>query len=422
MKRLLLPSLTALVVVLCLGCVGNTPEATLLKGLEAYRDGDWWGAILYFQRYVEKWPEHAMHNEAFFYLADCNFNAGQAKAAEDNFRRFLEAAPEHAFANRSRLALAMILEENSRGLESEGKAEEAAAAWQEAQDLLSGVAALTDPSRAVLADQATVFLANAHFVHGNTAEALDIYEQRLARAERMLARAVLAAETDEPSPVTAAAALADPTHAHAWFHSLQQIASIASIQKDWEKARACHARILAATFIPPGIRLGNFLELAVSYRQEDRIPEAVETYRAMREAIAAEEVEMATTLHILSNRFIADTYIHAGSPEDATAVLDPIYEYCRQLYRQPGEDREMAVYAGINLAEIELIRGDSDAAERTLTQVLLDYPNTSLTILAEQKLRQLRAITAEEAAAASAEALIAPSLPPVAETVEAASP
>ncbi len=386
MKHLILPSLVLLVALLCLGCVGNTPEATLLKGLEAYRDGDWWGSIHYFKIYIEKWPEHSMHSEALFYLADCNFNAGQTQPAEDYFRQFLAAAPEHAFANRARLSLAMILEANSRTLEKDGKQDEAAAAWKEAQDLLRGVSTLTDPVLAVLADQATVHLANSQFIHGNTGEAMLLFERRLAKAERGMARAVVESASLNP----AAAAIADPTDAMIWIDSLQQVATLSAVAQDWDKARACLEKIASATFIVPNERLRTFIAIAATFRTQHRIDEAIGIYHRMQRELTAEQVEMATTLTILSQRFVADTYINAGSLEEATRVLDSVYDLCKEIYKNPGDNRELAVYAGMNKAEIELIRGATAEAENTLTQILLDYPSTGLTLQAEQNLRSLR--------------------------------
>ncbi|MBE7558366.1 tetratricopeptide repeat protein [bacterium] len=410
MKRLFLPSLVLAVLFLSLGCVGNTPDATLLKGLEAYRDGDWWGAIHYFKMYVEKWPDHNMHNEALFYLGDCNFNADQLQPAEDYFRRFLSAAPSHQLSHRARLSLAMILDRNSRSLEKEGKSEEAAAAWRESEELLKDVSSLNDPIFGVLADQATVYLANASFVHGATAEAILLYERRLAKAERGLARA----ELDAATPSRLAAAIADPTDARMWLDSLQQLATIHSVEKDWDKARRYHEEIIAATFLAPDMRVNEYRAVAATYRAEDRLADAIAVYQRMRDELVAEDVDMATVLTILSSRFVADAYIAAGSPLEASAVLDPVYDLCRGIYRNPGDDRELAVYAGINLAEIALIRGATDEAENTLTQVLLDHPSTRSTQLAEYKLRVLRAIQAGQAtaeAAADPAALIQPASP-----------
>ena len=412
MKRFSLP-LLLLVSILLSGCVGNTPDGVLLKGLEAHRAGDWWGAIHYFETYLQKWPEHDMHEDAVFYLADSHFNADNKDRAEDYFRQFITDYPGHTFAPRARVALAILLESKSRRL-AESDAATATAAWQEAREVIAPVLHLEAYEMRILRDQARVFLANSQFIHGNTEEALRVYEERMEHARSGL----YASQPGSATPVI------DQENANVWYDSLRQMASMYARAENWEKAREMLGTIRSATFMQmhPEVVRSSFLEIAATYRQEGRVDEAVEVYKKMRDTLAADDVDMATYNDILTNRFIADALIGAGSVEQATGYLDPVYVLCESIYSGTAAPPGLAVYAGINLAEIQLIRGATGEAEDTLTRVLLDYPNVPMAALAERKLQDLRYVIAHGVPAATdAAAVVAPSLATDA-NVEEASP
>ncbi len=60
-----------LVAIVLLACAQNTPDAVFNRGLRAYQEGDFLGASIYFEEFIDKFPEDERVLEAHASLADC---------------------------------------------------------------------------------------------------------------------------------------------------------------------------------------------------------------------------------------------------------------------------------------------------------------------------------------------------------------
>lgn len=82
-------------------CAQNTPEAKFSRGEKAMREGDIIGASLYFEEFIQEFPEHQLTMQVYNYLANCHImlkDFGNARAV------FEEVKTKYG-ANDTRIAL-----------------------------------------------------------------------------------------------------------------------------------------------------------------------------------------------------------------------------------------------------------------------------------------------------------------------------
>lgn len=84
-------------IVLCVvlvSCGGNTPEEMFLKGYRALQDGDFIAAALYFDKFLEKYPEDKYAPKAHLLLAECRARLGDGELALKEYKMVTRKYPE----------------------------------------------------------------------------------------------------------------------------------------------------------------------------------------------------------------------------------------------------------------------------------------------------------------------------------------
>jgi tetratricopeptide (TPR) repeat protein len=375
-KSIIMASLCCLFIT---GCGLNGPDSTLLKGLEAYKEQDFYSAISHLQTYVEKWPKHEKIPLALFYLGDSYMKDNKLEQAEIYFRRYLNESPQHTFIHRVRLSMGIVLEDKSRRLESKDKPEEALQAWQESRKFFDLVRREKNPDYVVLADQATRYLAASERVHGNTDAALKIFEERANQPNANFAM---------------------------WYDSEFNCAEIHIKGGDYDSARVCLEEICSVTSLPFEYSLQAFMKLADTYRREDNTSKAVQVYTDLYERYKDGDMWVAQRSEVISNRLIADTLLDTKQPQDASPYLELVYEKCGVIFNSTGTTAERAAWAGLNMADIKIIQNATEEAKSILYDIMLNQGNTRGAMTANVMLSRIKRIEAGETPGATVESVI----------------
>jgi len=79
---------------LFIGCSPQTPEELYVKGSKAFQQGDAFGATLYFEKFIDKYPEHEDAPKAHLMLARSRARVGDDEMALREYRLVTRQYPD----------------------------------------------------------------------------------------------------------------------------------------------------------------------------------------------------------------------------------------------------------------------------------------------------------------------------------------
>lgn len=276
--------LTAALACLFAGCAQNTPEAVFNRGVRALEDGDIIGASLYFEEFINKFPEDERLLKAYELLANCHMlikDYGNARAVFQEVKEKFGDDPGIAFSCDFQIG---------RTYSEEGNFSKAAEKFNE-------IASATD---------------NANIQYDAHRNLAYIYARQSQPAP---------AETEEATPAETQPATAKPEFASA-IHHFDQMVQIAN-EKVEDPTQSFYMELEALVGNPQSRAMGK----ADVYKSHGEFEEARGVYLAAIDAINGATGIAGLDFERQNTRFRwAHTWAEAQDYISAATTYDRLYD------------------------------------------------------------------------------------------------
>lgn len=349
-------------VLLLAGCGRQTPEELFVKGCKAFEGGDVIGAALYFNKFLENFPEHEYAAKAHLMLARTRARSGDEALAIKEYRMLTRKFPDTPEAVNASFELAEYYTYTERPAEVE---KELRALQERTQDNRIKTRALFEMAGAYIANAT-----NPEHAESLLREVFDITaddETRLSAYFGMAEAYIRSATEPERTEQILRDAMDIATRPEERNEALFRMGHAYVSCAAYEDAIRIYNEIIHDASIEEDGKAMAYLFLSKSYKADGEIPNALESLERLRQEIGASDVAVWSGVE-------SALLVRESTPELFEAFRDQtIQSYQEIVDASPTSDR--AAWAQTKIAEAYREVGDATAAIHAYGRVIDEFSN-----------------------------------------------